>query len=314
MILNLLDNSLDYIYEGVRPLYLSHNYSQVSLKYSVLHVYSGIQLLLKERLKQEHWSLIFQDVNIANQNRLEAGDFVSVYHDELIKRLRNLSGIEINDEPISSLRDLRNRFENFEINISVDECKKTLAAALEVTIEFWVNHLSQKATKNQNKKFMQIKSIIMGHEVYVSHRLERFEKAIASIKSSKNGLIVCCPTCGSSSFAVFKNQSKECKCFVCDTFFSKEAYLAHVRDYERSQEEFSFVPYEPYDSNCSFCNNNSRIRNQLSDDLTLFFCIECLHEETVSKQELQEIELNQWVVDLKKNHSNNEVIEILEKR
>jgi uncharacterized protein (DUF983 family) len=178
--------------------------------------------------------------------------------------------------------------------------KKTLAAALEVTIEFWVNHLSQKATKNQNEKFMQIKSIVMDYEVYVSHRLERFEKAIASIKSSKNGLIVCCPTCGSSSFAVFKNQSKECKCFVCDASFSKEAYLAHVRDYERSQEEFSFIPYEPYDSNCSVCNNNSRIRNQLSDDLTLFFCIECLHEETVSKQELQEIELNQWVADLKK--------------
>ena len=87
--LNLLDNGLDYIHEAVEPILIAHKQSQHSWKYSVLHIYSGIELLLKERLKREHWSLIFQDINNANLTKLEKGNFVSVYHDELVKRLKN---------------------------------------------------------------------------------------------------------------------------------------------------------------------------------------------------------------------------------
>jgi len=102
--LNLLDNGIDYIYEAVQPIFRenfkSHNNSNHSWKYSVLHLYSGIELLLKEKLKQEHWSLIFQDISSANSIKLRNGDFVSVYHEELVKRLKNISGVTLNDEPI----------------------------------------------------------------------------------------------------------------------------------------------------------------------------------------------------------------------
>jgi len=132
--LNLLDNGLDYIYESIsflQPIYsdqpsfrheifLSHNDSRHVWKYSVLNLYSGIQLLLKEKLKQEHWSLIFQDISSASQEKLNSGDFVSVYHDELIKRLRSISKITINDESINTLREFRNRFEHFHVDISKD--------------------------------------------------------------------------------------------------------------------------------------------------------------------------------------------------
>ena len=62
IVLNLLENGLDYIYEAVEPIFVAHKLSQHSWKYSVLHLYSGIELLLKERLRQEHWSLIFENV------------------------------------------------------------------------------------------------------------------------------------------------------------------------------------------------------------------------------------------------------------
>ena len=314
MKLNLLDNGLDYIYEGIRPIFVSQNYSQVALKYSILHVYSGIQLLLKERLKQDHWSLIFQDINVASQQRLEAGNFVSVYHDELIKRLRNISKVTINEEPISNLRDFRNRFEHFEVNVSIDECERTLASALEVAVKFWTENLSNKATKRQLEKFGQIKSIIMGYEVYVAQRLDKFKEAIAGIKASEHGAIVYCPTCGSSSFAIFKDQSKKCKCFVCDEILSKEAYLELVRDREESSKNFSFIPYESYDINCSICNCNSRVRYEVSDDLTLYCCIECLNKERVSKEELRSIEFQEWLEEFNKNHSDVEVLNILKKQ
>lgn len=52
--LDLLDNGIDYILEAVRPLFLNRLESQHLLKYSILHLYSGIELLLKEKLRQEH--------------------------------------------------------------------------------------------------------------------------------------------------------------------------------------------------------------------------------------------------------------------
>ena len=105
--LHLLDNAIDYILEAVKPLihyHLDRVESQHFLKYSILHLYSGIELLLKEKLRQEHWSLIFQDVSSADLRKLQRGDFISIYHDELIKRLKGILNISINDKPFKALQ------------------------------------------------------------------------------------------------------------------------------------------------------------------------------------------------------------------
>lgn len=106
IILSLIDNGIDYILEAVRPLFINRPESQYCLKYSILHLYSGIELLLKEKLRQEHWSLIFQDVSSADPRKLQSGDFVSIYHDELVKRLKGILNIDINDKPFKMLRAL----------------------------------------------------------------------------------------------------------------------------------------------------------------------------------------------------------------
>lgn len=286
ILLTLLDNGLDYIYEGVTPIYLSHDYSQTSLKYSVLHVYSGIQLLLKERLKQEHWSLIFQDINSATRDKLKSGDFISVYHDELIKRLRNLSGITVDEKPIANLRILRNRFEHFEINVSIEECEKILAAALDSILTFWNEHLFDKATPQQREKFNQIRDIVIDYAAYASLRLEKFQAAIDGIKLNGNGLISNCRNCRSLSLAIFLGEEKLCKCFVCNELISKEEYVQKIRTSEKLEEifseEFNLEPYERYEYKCSACNGNRRIRIHPTPEATLYFCVDCLHEDTIA--------------------------------
>lgn len=277
IILNLLDNGLDYIYQAVEPIGVVSRRSQHSWKYTILHIYSGIELLLKEKLRQEHWSLIFQDVSSADLKRVENGDFISVYHDELIKRLQGIAKVTINDEPIKKLRDLRNRFEHFEVNIALDECEEIVVAALDEIIKFWENNLKIISTVEQQKKFETIKSITTGFETYREQRLRKFKEAIKGITETKSGLIVFCPDCHSLSFAVFKDDEKECKCFVCDKKYKKDDYLKKIRDHEKwlSEESLFSDHYEPYDAICSSCQKETRVRYYDSNYVTLFYC--CLN-------------------------------------
>jgi hypothetical protein len=173
--LTLLDNGIDYIYAAVKPMLKKSPRSKDSWKYSVLHLYSGIQLLLKEKLKQEHWSLIFHKIEDANLGKLESGDFVSVSHPDLIKRLNNIiPEFDFNDKPINSLRSLRNKVEHFEVNISLSECQHTVALALDEIIKFWENDLKKDSTVKQREKFQRIKSIVTEFNVYRKQRLDKF--------------------------------------------------------------------------------------------------------------------------------------------
>jgi len=67
----LLGNGLDFIWSALE--HLSGNPGKRELKYAVLHLCSGIELVLKERLQREHWSLIFEKLDSANQKDYEAG-------------------------------------------------------------------------------------------------------------------------------------------------------------------------------------------------------------------------------------------------
>ena len=274
--LTLLDNGIDYIYAAVKPMLKKSSQSKDSWKYSVLHLYSGIQLLLKERLKQEHWSLIFQKIEEANLEKLESGDFVSVYHDVLIKRLKNIiPSFNFNDEPVKKLQSLRNKIEHFEVNVSLSECQYTVALALDEIIKFWKTDLKINSTVKQQQKFQRIKSIATEFKVYRKQRLDKFKGEIDGIETSENGLRVLCPDCSSLSFVVFKNDVKECQCFVCDEKYNKHDYLKKIRE---------VVEDEPYNTICSSCQEETRIKYVLKDGVTLYCCLNCLKYELIDPE------------------------------
>jgi hypothetical protein len=270
---NLLDNGIDYIYMGVKPMLKKSPKSRNSWKYSVLHLYSGIQLLLKERLKQEDWTLIFKDPDEANREKLESGIFPSVGYKELIKRLRKkIPNFNINNEPIENLQKLRNKTEHFEINISLVECQMILALALDEIISFWKNYLENNSTITikQKQRFQKIKSIATEFDAYRKQRLDKFKKEIDKIESKKNGLRVLCPDCSSFSFIVFKNDVEECQCFVCDVKYNKHDYFRKIREVEGN---------ELYDKTCSSCQQETIIKYEIKDEVNLYCCLNCLKNE-----------------------------------
>ena len=126
-------------------------------KYSILNIFSGIELLLKEKLKQEHWSLVFEDVSKANKEKFLKGDFVSVNHGNIIKRLKGISNITVNDKHINELRILRNQFEHFEAKMEILKCKEMIALSIREVIIFWEEYFSEECNEEQYKKFNLIK-------------------------------------------------------------------------------------------------------------------------------------------------------------
>ena len=63
-------------------------------KYSIINFSSAIELFLKARLLKEHWSLIVQgEPNIQN---FQQGSFSSIAFKDLIPKINNILGNEIN--------------------------------------------------------------------------------------------------------------------------------------------------------------------------------------------------------------------------
>lgn len=311
--LNLLDNGLDFILEALNHVWKKDSLNNPNLwKYSILHFFSGAELILKERLKREHWSLIFEDVGNANEQKLIQGDFISVSHNEIIKRLKGICHIELNDEPLTNLRKIRNKFEHFEVNVSVEDCKRALANALQELTSFWDEHIILFCNEEQNNKFAIIKAIINDFDAYVKLTFEKNSQMIKNITESGSGILIPCNNCRNVSLIVFKKPDKACECFVCGNQLQKTEYLKITRE---DEENDSWLPKGDYEKKCEICGKESRVRyiprwyNDDSIEPDYYYCINCLHKNSDLTYEEK---LNKRIEELKKNHSVNEIIEILQ--
>ena len=93
--LRLLENGLCFLLQSIKHFKYSENSksdteTERELKYSTVHLFSGIFLILKEKLGREHWSLLFADVNQANKKKLESGDFRGVNFIDCQNRLSKI--------------------------------------------------------------------------------------------------------------------------------------------------------------------------------------------------------------------------------
>lgn len=59
MELSILENAFDYLFDAVKQLQAKRP-SKRRIKYGIVHLSSGIELLIKKRLMDEHWSLILK--------------------------------------------------------------------------------------------------------------------------------------------------------------------------------------------------------------------------------------------------------------
>ena len=88
-----LENGLDYLYDVVRSLVTDKGQlpDPRTLKYVVLHLQAGVEVLLKVRLQSEHWSLVFKKPENVSSARFGSG-LESCTTDDALTRLKQIAG------------------------------------------------------------------------------------------------------------------------------------------------------------------------------------------------------------------------------
>jgi len=64
-----LENGLDFILRALE--YLADDPPKRDQKYAVLRLHSGVELILKEHLRREHWSLVFEKPEEASKKKIQ---------------------------------------------------------------------------------------------------------------------------------------------------------------------------------------------------------------------------------------------------
>src|SRR5450759_2719762 len=96
--LSMLENGLDFILSGLK--YIGSPSSKFALKYAVLHLSAGIELVLKDRLRREDWTQIFVKPEDATEEKLKSGNFKSVNLYQCLERLEEHCPVDLPDKAL----------------------------------------------------------------------------------------------------------------------------------------------------------------------------------------------------------------------
>ncbi|MDK2978301.1 MAG: hypothetical protein PWP52_1015 [Bacteroidales bacterium] len=179
--LSLLENGLEFIITGIDSFiniesedivfilknkkrldsYNEKKIDNIKIKYSVLHLFAGIELVLKERLTREHWSLIFEKTDKANKQSLDSGDFVSTNFNGIKERLNNIINIKFDFEDLNNLRIERNKIQHYRFTVNKKKNSQLIIKAVFSIISFIANYLEpSKFSKKEKELYIQILSLV----------------------------------------------------------------------------------------------------------------------------------------------------------
>lgn len=104
------NNAFDFLKRSIEEL------DEKRVKFSVIHFYSAIELLLKARLLKEHWALIVGKPENADKEKFVKGDFQSVSMAEAAQRLSRIAAeglTKAEQDCFDELRKHRNQMVHF---------------------------------------------------------------------------------------------------------------------------------------------------------------------------------------------------------
>lgn len=256
---SLLKGSHDFIQSAIKFV---NEDDKTSWKFAVLHLVSAIELLLKSRLAEEHWSLVFLNPDKATVNNLWSGDFVSVDIDTSQKRLKNISNVELSNKDkylIKKLREIRNKIIHFHIDINRNSIKGITAQSLNTYIEFYNNNIATNWEEYS----------VFGHELshklnefkeFVETRMESLSTSLNSLNRPKTNHFCECPECLQDAI-IFTKEAK-LQCLFC----------GHIQDIVEVAE---FYAEDDTVINCPSCNIKSCILKSIKSGQKNLECIIC---------------------------------------
>lgn len=284
MVINfsLLENGFDFICNSLNNLTLLDNSgreehgSRGLIKYSLLHVSSGIELVFKYRLLQEDMKYIFYNMDDADKEKLKSGDFRSIDSNTIIKRLTDFCNIEFTDEELNDLKSLRmrrNKAEHFRLNESILSVEnlihKCISILSRIILEYYdTNEFSDEETElfnNMKNLLRQLKQHYEEAKAIAQNEIDRYWDISTIYK---------CPTC-EEEFLVVENGAK---CVLCDYNASPEVaaddYIENILGISKYSTVKHGGEYPLYE--CPECTMESMA---FDEDNNIAICFNCAHQE-----------------------------------
>lgn len=271
--LTLFENGLDFILHSLEHLKHDNNDPR-NIKFGVLHLSSGIELILKERLIKEHKSLIFKDLNKFRYSNFQNPEVPTIYLDDIILRLEEFGGVLFDSTSFVLLKKMRNSFEHSAFELELIYCKATISQAIHEILTFIDNYLSYKRSNNVKNQLERIRENLVDFDSFYD---EEMIKISSQVKNERS--LFYCPICKQYTFSIDK-----LSCLFCKTKYRTPqetilTYFLKVANIKtRSKKILSLLFY----GNCPNCNGEniidvSRMFKEQSHDLA-FLCFDCGHK------------------------------------
>ena len=97
---HLVENGLDFLHKAIDEL---ENHP----KFSVIHFYSGVELFLKARLMEEHWTLVIAPRHDLDWNKFISGDFISITLNDAAQRLEKVVRSQLTPGELKSFNQIK---------------------------------------------------------------------------------------------------------------------------------------------------------------------------------------------------------------
>lgn len=262
----LLENGLDFILHGLNEL-VDMKDKPNNGKYAILHIHAGTELILKARLKEEHWSLIFsKEPDIKAYN---SGDFLGIYMDECIKRLNKVCSIVLLKPDIAALDNLRktrNRIEHFQASYNPESLGSIVFQGLSVLMKFIESNFTNNSfSENEDQLLKCIWEKIRQTDKWIEIRMNAI-----SLELSKHNNIVGCPVCHQK--AAILDYGLECLFCGSKIDNPEEAANAYLTDY-LGESEYEIVKeggaWPLYE--CPNCDDETMVYDEDGD----YICFNC---------------------------------------
>ena len=286
----LLENGLDFVRSCLEHLNEAQQATQNggqkrNLKYALIHLCSGVELILKERLRQEDWRLMFQDQDKATEGAYEAGEFFSVDFKTLQNRLEDECGIDLTLEQkaeLKSFRSRRNKVEHFNVLDTLLAMQSSTAKMVSFLVDFIDQNFEVDEFEDEEQKLLsEIRDSLGNCAAVVQERLVLIESEVTKLYS-----VIECPSCLQTAMSADGGTVRCLFCFYApDPSDAAEEFVTNVLGYPSRFEVEKDGGQWPVRT-CPECGDDTFVTAAGRRHPRDFYCFNCGYENSSDRMEL----------------------------
>lgn len=267
--MDILENSLDFIVKS-----FEEKNNPKLLKYALLNFTSGMELLFKSILLNEHWSLTLENVDRIKQEQSYTNrDFMSVNWDNSIQRLKVFCKIDFNgvEEDLKTLKQLRNKIQHYDCDFKSESVTMLINKLTNFLVNLLVNNFDTAKFRKKGKElFDEIQLSLFKSEEYYEKAKELTEKKLKD--ENKISINVSCNMCKEKYITEEKGYYK---CNLCNQKLTAEdlacSFIENELNISKDDEECENFPQHK----CPECLNYSFVFHCKENGEKIAHCYNC---------------------------------------